>query len=158
MRASVACRFACAPIRKASPLSRLASTPLARYVSVSEEVQDARHRSQPIVSLETAITSHGLPYDKAITVAASLDAIIRKQGAVPAVIGLIDGIVKVGLSDAEIQRLAGPPATKEAAERKWKVGKRDISPALVKKVDGGTTVSATSFLSHLVGIETFVTG
>ena len=158
MRASLARRFACAPIRKASLLSRLASSPLARYVSVSQEVQDALHRSQPVVSLETAITSHGLPYEKAISVAASLDAIIRKQGAVPAVIGLIDGIIKVGLSDAEIQRLAEPPATKEAGERKWKVGKRDISPALVKGVDGGTTVSATSFLSHLVGIETFVTG
>lgn len=140
----------------ASPLARLRSSPLSRHVKISEEVQDALHRGQPIVSLETAITSHGLPYDKAVHSADSLNKIIRGRGAVPAVIGLVDGVIKVGLSDAEVELLANPETSDPASN--WKVGRRDLAPALVKGVHGGTTVSATSFLSHLVGIDVFVTG
>merc|ERR1712093_155197 len=138
-----------------SPLARLRASPLAPHVELSQEVQDALHRGQPIVSLETAITSHGLPYDKALYAASSLDEIIRARGAVPAVIGLIDGRVKVGLSDSEVELLANPDCD---PSKKWKVGRRDLAPALVKGVHGGTTVSATAFLSHLVGIDVFVTG
>ena len=123
-------------------------------------MKDALYRSLPVVSLETAITSHGLPYDQAISTAKSLDGIIRAPsgsstgGAVPAVIGVIDGKIKIGLDERDIARLAETTEERE----KWKIGKRDIGPALVAKVDGGTTVSATSFLSHLVGIDVFVTG
>lgn len=133
-----------------STLSRLAG--LSRYVSIAPEVQDALHRSLPVVSLETAITSHGLPYEQAISTASSLDSIIRRAGAVPAVVGLLDGKIKIGCSEQDVQRLAS------SEESKWKVGRRDIAPALVHKVNGGTTVSATSFLSHLAGINVFVTG
>ena len=131
-------------------LSRLSR--LGRYVTVAPEVQDALHRSLPVVSLETAISSHGLPVAQALSTAESLDSIIRRAGAVPAVVGLLDGVVKIGCSQKDIQRLAS------SEEAKWKVGRRDIAPALVKRVNGGTTVSATSFLSHLAGIDVFVTG
>lgn len=120
-------------------------------------MQDALHRNLPIVSLETAITSHGLPYNEALSTASSLESIIQKAGAVPATIGLIDGVVKVGLSEADIERLANPEK-RWNDNGKWKVGRRDIAPAMTRKVDGGTTVSATSFLSALVGIDIFVTG
>lgn len=147
-------------LRTPRALTKLRDSPLSRYIDISEEVKDALHRSLPVVSLETAITSHGLPYEQAISTASSLDEIIRTSsggGAVPAVIGIIDGKVKVGLDDKDIQRLAEDRG-RNAKTEKWKVGKRDIAPALVAKVDGGTTVSATSFLSHLVGIDVFVTG
>ena len=136
-------------------LSRLKNSPLSTYITVAPEVQDALHRGLPVVSLESAIISHGLPYQKAIGVAKSLDSIIRAQGVVPAAIGLIDGIIKIGLEAHEVERLADSSV---AHRGRWKVGRRDIAPALVKKVDGGTTVSATSFLSHIVGIDIFVTG
>lgn len=141
-------------LRTPRALTRLRDSPLSRYIQISEEVKDALYRSLPVVSLETAITSHGLPYEQAISTAKSLDEIIRINGAVPAVIGLIDGKIKIGLNESEIERLANP----ESRTKKWKVGKRDIAPAIVNKVDGGTTVSATSFLSHLAGIDVFVTG
>jgi pseudouridine-5'-phosphate glycosidase/pseudouridine kinase len=146
-------------VRSSSILARLQSgnSALSRHIEISEEIRDALHRSQAIVSLETAITSHGLPYDQAISTANSLDNIIRKNGAVPAVIGILDGKIKIGLDTQDIQRLAASPATGSKRE-KWKVGRRDIVPAVVKKVDGGTTVSATSYLSNLVGIDVFVTG
>lgn len=133
-----------------SALSRLSG--LGRYVAVAPEVQDALHRSLPVIALETAITSHGLPLQQAISTASSLDSIIRKGGAVPAVVGLIDGKVKIGCSEQEIQRLAS------SDEPKWKVGRRDIAAALVKKINGGTTVSATSFLANLAGVDVFCTG
>lgn len=155
MRPTVRRCLRCAPtLRTPSALTRLHDSPLSRYVTISEEVKDALHRSLPVVSLETAITSHGLPYEQAVSTAKSLDEIIRVSGAVPAVVGLIDGKIKIGLDGSEIARLADP----ESKVKKWKVGKRDIAPAIVHKVDGGTTVSATSFLSHLAGIDVFVTG
>lgn len=141
-------------LRTPRAIARLRDSPLSRYITLSEEVKDALHRSLPVVSLETAITSHGLPFEQAISTAKSLDQIIRVNGAVPAVVGLIDGKIKIGLDESEIKRLADP----ESRFKKWKVGKRDIAPAIVNKVDGGTTVSATSFLSHLAGIDVFVTG
>lgn len=148
------CLRCSAVLRTPRALTRLRDSPLSRYIQISEEVKDALYRSLPVVSLETAITSHGLPYEQAISTAKSLDEIIRVDGAVPAVIGLIDGKIKIGLDESEVKRLADP----QSNLRKWKVGKRDIAPAIVNKADGGTTVSATSFLSHLVGIDVFVTG
>lgn len=155
MRASVRhCLRCSSTLRTPRALTRLRESPLARYVTTSEEVQDALYRSLPVVSLETAITSHGLPYEQAISTASSLDDIIRVGGAVPAVIGIIEGKIKIGLNKTDIERLAN----QKGDVQKWKVGKRDIAPALAAKVDGGTTVSATSFLSHLAGIDVFVTG
>lgn len=162
MRSSIARRVhrtasCCSNAASTSTLARLRESSLRSRVEISPEVQDALHRSFPVVSLETAITSHGLPYEQAVSSAKSLNAIIRERGAVPAPIGIIDGVIKIGLRDEEVQRLAEPlPPT--ASRLKWKVGRRDIAPALVKRVDGGTTVSGTSFLSHLVGIDIFVTG
>lgn len=141
-------------LRTPRALTRLRDSPLSRYITISEEVKDALYRSLPIVSLETAITSHGLPYEQATSTAKSLDEIIRINGAVPAVIGILDGKIKIGLDTNDVERLADP----DSKVIKWKVGKRDIAPAIVSKVDGGTTVSATSFLSHLAGIDVFVTG
>ena len=143
--------------RLSSALSRLTNSSLSPHVHVAPEIRNALNQGLPIVSLESAITSHGLPPEQAISVAKSLDTIIRAKGVVPAAIGLIDGIIKIGLEDREIQRLA-ESKSRENDNRKWKIGRRDIASAILKKVDGGTTVSATSFLSHLVGIETFVTG
>lgn len=139
----------------ANPLQRLAQSALRDKVIIAEEVADALHRGLPVVSLETAITSHGLPYEQAITSGRDLEEIIRKRGAVPATIGLLDGVCKIGLAASETERLANPDTN---GREKWKVGRRDIAPAMLKRVDGGTTVSATSFLSNLVGIEVFVTG
>lgn len=155
MRATLSrCLRCSSSLRTPRALTRLRDSPLSRYINISEEVKDALYRSLPVVSLETAITSHGLPYEQAISTASSLDEIIRVAGAVPAVVGVIDGKIKIGLDEKEIKRLA---ETSNKTE-KWKIGKRDIAPALVAKVDGGTTVSATSFLSHLAGIDVFVTG
>lgn len=139
----------------ANPLQRLAQSALRNKVIIAEEVADALHRGLPVVSLETAISSHGLPFEQAITSARDLEKIIRKRGAVPATIGLLDGVCKIGLTASDIERLANPETN---GREKWKVGRRDIAPAMLKRVDGGTTVSATSFLSNLVGIEVFVTG
>lgn len=155
MRPTLRRSLRCSSIRKTpSALTRLRDSSLSRYITLSEEVQDALYRSLPVVSLETAITSHGLPYEQALSTAKSLDEIIRVNGAVPAVVGLIEGKVKIGLDEKEVERLAET----NQSRKKWKVGKRDIVPALVAGVDGGTTVSATSFLSHLAGIDVFVTG
>lgn len=127
--------------------SQASFSPLKLPFDVNEEVLQALSESRPVVALETAIVTHGLPTPHAHQVPLALEDIIRQQGATPATIGIIGGRLKVGLTGSEIERLAAP------SKEKWKVGRRELAGAVVKKVDGGTTVSGTMVMAHLAGIK-----
>lgn len=90
------------------------------------------------------------------------EQILCDQGVTPATIAILNGRIKVGLEPRDLDYLAerGWLARKEpeVAERLWKVGRREIGTALVKKLDGGTTVSGTMAVAHLAGIKVFSTG
>ncbi|KAM0721015.1 hypothetical protein Q7P37_003300 [Cladosporium fusiforme] len=126
---------------------RLLSTN-SRFFQVSEEVQQALSEKRPVVALESTIYTHGYPYPD-------------NEGGVPATIGVLDGVARVGLSADELIRLASSTANGTAA---LKVSRRDLGYALGLKdhngrsYNGGTTVSATSVLAHLAGIKVFATG
>lgn len=81
------------------------------------------------------------------------EEIVRSTGAVPATIGMLSGQIHVGLSATQIDRLAD-----ESNLTKVKLSRRDIAPAIAKKVDGGTTIAGTMVLAHLAGIKVFSTG
>jgi pseudouridine-5'-phosphate glycosidase/pseudouridine kinase len=97
-----------------------------------------------------------MPFPTSLTTAQSVEAIVRAQGAVPATIALLDGRVRVGLSDAELTALADPatPRTEPAV----KVSRRDLAPALAFHRAGGTTVAGTMVIAASAGIDAFVTG
>lgn len=118
-------------------------------LEISEEVQQAKGR---VVALESTIISHGMPYPKNLEVAEQIESAVREQGAVPATIAVIDGKIQVGLSSADLQKLArsGPEVLK--------VSRRDLAYALSKKRTGGTTVSATMLCAEMAGISVFATG
>jgi pseudouridylate synthase len=104
------------------------------------------------VALESSVLAQGLPYPDSVTAARACDAAVRAAGAVPAVVAVIDGVVRCGLSPAEVEALA------LGAGRPRKVGARDLAPALVAGASGGTTVSATCAVAAALGLPVFATG
>ncbi|KAG0684812.1 hypothetical protein C6P41_001709 [Kluyveromyces marxianus] len=124
------------------------------HLKISDEVKDALHNKRPIVSLESTIISHGLPYPQNIEMALAVECEIRRNGAVPATIAFIKGVPKVGLDATEIEQLA-EYAQKGAIN---KVSRRDIAYTMANKLYGGTTISSTMILSEKAGISVFATG
>lgn len=124
---------------------------LPDYFQVSAEVQAALLEKRPIVALETTVLTHGLPYPGNLDLANDMEQVVRRAGALPATIGVLDGIVWVGLDQNQIERLATPGD-------KVKISLRDFSSAVAKQDSGGTTVAGTLFAAHQVGIQIFATG
>ncbi len=122
-----------------------------RYIVMSQEVSEALKNKRAVVALESTIISHGMPYPENVKMALHVEKIIRREGAVPATIAILDGMIKVGLTEDEIEVLA-------QAQNVYKVGKRDFSYVLSKKLMGATTVSGTSLIASMSGIKVFATG
>jgi len=104
-----------------------------------------------VVALESTIISHGLPRPGNLAAAQRFEEILEQQNVTAATIALIDGVPKVGLSPADLERIA-------TDESVVKVGSRDIAIAMARKVTGGTTVAATSALAARAGLRVFATG
>lgn len=118
---------------------------------MSPLVKDALSSCHPVVALESTIITHGMPYPHNLETALEVEAVVRKEGAVPATIAVLDGRVHVGLSEEQLQDLA----TKKDC---IKTSRRDFPYVLAKGLTGGTTVSGTMVVAHRVGIPIFVTG
>ena len=120
-------------------------------LSLSPEIQDALEHKLPLVALESTIISHGMPFPQNLEMARDVEALVRESGAVPATIAVMDGVIKVGLSAAQLERLSSEPGV-------LKVSRRDLGYALSKKLTGATTVAATLLGAHRAGISIFATG
>ncbi|KFE33508.1 pseudouridine-5'-phosphate glycosidase [Thioclava atlantica] len=117
----------------------------------SAEVADARAQGAPIVALESTIITHGMPYPQNLETARAVEAEIRRAGAVPATIALMDGNIHIGLEPETLDRLAQTPDA-------MKVSRADLAVCLAKGATGATTVAATMICAHLAGIAVFATG
>lgn len=124
---------------------------MEKYLSYSQEVLEAKEKGLPIVALESTIISHGMPYPQNVQTAREVEQIIRDNGAVPATIALIDGQIKIGLSDEELEMFGNSQGVAKAS-------RRDLGYLLATKKLGATTVAATMICAELAGIELFVTG
>lgn len=124
---------------------------MSSLLEVSPEVSAALAAGAPVVALESTIISHGLPRPGNLDAARQFEAILADAGVTAATIALIDGVAKIGLTPADLERIASD-------ESVVKVSSRDIGIAMARKVTGGTTVAATSVLAARVGIGVFATG
>lgn len=106
---------------------------------------------RPLVALESTIISHGLPRPKNLEVALEVEEIVRSEGATPATIAIIDGVIHIGLEKTELDRVAND-------ENFTKASIRDLATATASGLSAATTVAATSHIAHLSGIEFFATG
>lgn len=117
------------------------------------DVAKARADGAPIVALESTIISHGMPYPRNIETARAVEDTVRAGGATPATIAVIDGRLKIGLSDADLERL-GADGSREV----MKLSRRNLAGCMASGSTGATTVAATMIAANLAGIEVFATG
>ena len=118
---------------------------------LSEHVREALAAGEPVVALETTLVSHGFPRGEGADVARTCERHVRDAGAVPATVGIVDGAVRVGLSDEELERFAADPGAR-------KVGPRDIAAAASQRALGATTVGGTLAIARAAGIRFMGTG
>ncbi len=117
----------------------------------SPAVAAARAAGTPLVALETTIITHGMPYPQNVETALAVEAIVRAGGAEPATIAILDGRIRIGLDESEIQALAHLDGVR-------KVSRADLPHVLLTRGAGATTVAATMICAALAGIDVFATG
>lgn len=115
----------------------------------SEEIEEALHAGAPLVALETTLIAHGFPAGDGVAVGLESERRVRDAGAVPATVGVLDGAVRIGLTEDELGRF-----TSEAR----KVGPRDLAAAVVQQAVGATTVGGTLAACRAAGIGFLATG
>ncbi len=118
-------------------------------IELSREVEHALRRREPVVALETTLVAHGFPAGEGVAVGIASAQEVRDAGAVPATVGVLDGALRVGLSDAELERFT-PQARK--------VGPRDLAAAVAQSAVGATTVGGTLAACRAAGIGFMGTG
>jgi pseudouridine-5'-phosphate glycosidase len=119
--------------------------------SVLPRVTKSLNLGLPVVALESAVITHGLPKPENLQLARDLESIIQDEGATPATIAILDGIIHIGLSAGDMERLASTPNTR-------KISRRDFPLAVSQKLTGGTTVAGTLIAARMAGISVFATG
>ncbi len=125
---------------------------MKKYLEINKVVKEALENNKPVIALESTIISHGMPYPQNVEVALEVERIARENGVVPATIGIINGKLKVGLTEDEINFLG-----KEGVNVP-KVSRRDLAYVVSKELNGATTVSTTMIIAALAGIKIFATG
>lgn len=121
------------------------------HFQLSAEITRALNMGAPVVALESTVITHGLPQPQNLELARNMEKQVRDAGSIPATVALLDGRIRLGLTDEELVRLS-------ESRSPLKVSHRDFATAIVKKADGGTTVAGTMLASHLSGIRVFATG
>ncbi len=118
---------------------------------VEPGVAAALATGRAVVALESTILTHGMPHPDNLEMARGVEAIIRSEGAVPATIAVLDGEIRVGLGDADLERLSRVTGAR-------KLSRADLAFAVAQELTGGTTVAATMIVARLAGIDVFATG
>lgn len=121
-----------------------------RFV-IGQEVTRALQMGAPLVALESAVITHGLPRPQNLELARDVQTAVRSERATPATIGVLNGQVVIGLNDDGLDRLAN-------AERVRKISRRDFGIALTRMESGGTTVAGTLIAARAAGLRIFATG
>jgi pseudouridine-5'-phosphate glycosidase len=120
-------------------------------ITIAPEVAEALAAGGPLVALESTILAHGLPRGDNRLIADRIEGRVRAAGAIPATIAVLDGVVHIGLSPAQLDRLC-------ESDDIAKLSVRDVAVAVALGSSGATTVASTSALAHRAGIDVFATG
>lgn len=124
-----------------------------KYLKITPEIAEALADKRPVVALESTVITHGLPWPLNMETARGMEQAVRDGGAIPATLALIDGEIRIGLNDRDLEFLAQQP---EGAVRKC--SRRDLPTVMAMGGHGSTTVAATMILAQLAGIQFFATG
>jgi pseudouridine-5'-phosphate glycosidase len=121
------------------------------FIVLSADVKRALKDKAPIVALESTVITHGLPYPQNVQLARDMESAVRRGGATPATIALVDGRIRVGLGSEDLTKLA-------SSKSNMKVSRRDLATAILTKASGGTTVAGTMYAAAQASIRVFATG
>lgn len=133
------------------PVAAVVAPSARPSVQLSEEVSDALTEGRAVVALESTLLAHGLPRPENLATARQLEAVVREQGAVPATIAVLDGVARIGLGPAELERVCGDDSLA-------KLSTRDLPVLLGTGGSGATTVASTAVLAEASGVQVFATG
>ncbi len=125
---------------------------MTNYINIHPTIKNAIANNLPVVALESTIISHGMPYPQNKETALQVEEIVRQNGAIPATIAILNGKIKIGLTEDEIDYLA------KSGTKIVKASRRDLPYLLSQKIDGATTVASTMIGANLAGIKVFATG
>ena len=109
----------------------------SRFLDIAPEVQATLASGGSVVALESTIITHGMPHPQNVITAREVEMVVRENGAVPATIAVIEGRLKIGLSDAELDWLG-------TAKDVMKLSRADLPYAVAARRNGATTVAATT--------------
>ena len=129
----------------------MTDAPMTPPLVFSPEVALARAEGRPVVALESTIITHGMPHPVNLETARAVEADIRAGGATPATIAVMDGEIRIGLTDDALAALAENPDVR-------KLSRADLAVCLAEGATGATTVAATMIAARLARIEVFATG
>ena len=124
---------------------------MQNFIEISPEVKKAISEQKPVVALESTIISHGMPYPTNVETAKLLEQTVRENGAIPATIAIINGMIKVGLSSEDLEFFG-------TSKDILKASRRDLPYIIGLKKNAATTVAATMICADLAGIKFFATG
>lgn len=122
-----------------------------KQMIIAPRIREAIKNGAPVVALETAVLTHGLPYPQNIELAASVEKEITNDGATPATIGILGGKLHFGLDQGQMLAMA-------RSTNRQKISSHNFAAALIQGWTGGSTVAATLIAARLVGIRIFSTG
>jgi pseudouridylate synthase len=116
----------------------------------TREVSNALEEGRPVVALESTLIAHGLPRPDNVEIAREIEAAVREEGAIPATIAVVEGMVRIGLDRQALDEIAENDVAKCSA--------RDLPVVMARRATGATTVAATATLAVRAGIGVFATG
>jgi pseudouridine-5'-phosphate glycosidase len=122
------------------------------------DVHKALVAGEPVVALESAVITHGLPYPDNVNTALAMETAVRQGGATPATTAILAGEIHVGLTEAQVEYLAQQVKPGERQSFVRKCSRRDLPIAIARKEHGATTVAGAMIIAHRAGIKVFATG
>lgn len=112
---------------------------------LGDEVADAAAEGAALLALESNVVAQGLPYPRNLEAALQVEEAARNSGAVPATTAVLDGVLRIGLTEGELERIAASPSLP-------KLSTRDVGACLASGGSGVTTIAATMAIADLAGI------
>lgn len=122
-------------------------------ITLNPDIKQALNLGKPVVALESTLITHGLPYPDNVKTALAMEAAVREGGAIPATIAVLKGVITVGITEDDVERLGRAPAGSVR-----KCSRRDLPLSVGLGEDGATTVAGTMVVAHMAGIRIFATG
>ena len=121
------------------------------YLDWDPLVREALEKGAAVVALESTVVAHGLPYPDNLETAREMREAVRSGGATPAIVGIVEGRIRIGLDDLQLERFATDPEVAKASSR-------DLPVLLSQAAWGATTVAGTVACAAIAGISVFATG